>query len=100
MPQLNLLNPGDDPVGLRISWIDRTPDLVGAFDVEVHMRRQDGDWTCLIVQRWTGTMLDFAGTFTMDVTNAWFYGDRRDVVRVAVTTHRAAKRHAKEHDRV
>lgn len=97
MPQLNLLKPGDDPTGLRLQWVDRTPDLIGAFDSVIYMRRQDGDWTTVLVQRWTGVMLDFAATWTTDVTTAWFWSDRRAVVAAAVAVHRAAKRHAKEH---
>lgn len=100
MPQLNLLNPANDPIGLRIEWVDRTPELQGAFDVTIYFRRMEGDWTTLLVQRWTGTMLDFAATFTTDVTTAWLWGDRAEVLRAAVSCHRAARAHAKEHDKV
>lgn len=100
MPQLNLLKPGEYPTGLRITWEDRTPDLEGAFDTTIHLRRRDGDWTALIVQRWSGTMLDLADSWTQAVTNAWLWGDRRDVLRAAVAQHRQAKKHARVHDRV
>lgn len=97
MPQWNLLQPGDDPIGFRVEWVDRTPDLIDGFDVTVYMRRRDGDWTAVVSQRWSGLMLDFACTFTTDVTSAWLWGDRRDVVRAAASVERAARVHAREH---
>lgn len=100
MPQPDLFKPAHEPMSLRITWTDRTPLLDGSFDVTVELQRSDGEFYTLIAQRWTGVMLDFVTTFTTNVTEAWLYGDRPNVLRAAVLCHRAAKAHARAHERL
>lgn len=97
MPQHSLLNSADDPIGLRIEWVDRTPDLVDGFDLTISHRRRDGDWTTYLVQRWNGYMLDLAEDATRSIAHAWLFGDSRDVLRAAVAVHRQAKKHHATH---
>lgn len=97
MPQLNLLNPGDQPVAISIQWEDRTPDLDPAWVSTIRLRKRDGDWYTFTSARWVGVMVDFAQTYSHDIMNAWMYGEPADLLAAHQRVHRAAKAHMKAH---
>lgn len=97
MPQMNLLQPEDDPVGFRLDIIDHTPELLPAWATTIYLRRLDGDWTTFTSHRWTGIEVDYIDTFVREVTHAWMFGDKRDILRTATRVHRAARAHARAH---
>lgn len=98
MPQLNLLKPADDLMGCRVTWSypDYQPDA--PLMSEVQLRRRNGDWYTLISHVWQGIEADFMVTYVSDITIAWAFSDSRAVLGAAVSTHRAARAHRREHE--
>jgi len=72
-----------------------TPGAEGV-DVQVHVRPGD-EWKTLWVANFSGVETDFLATLSSEVTTAWAYGTRRDLVRACTDTKKAARIHRKEH---
>lgn len=86
------------PIGIRLTWVDRGPELIDGFDLVIERKVLDGEWTTLLAQRWVGYMVDLAQDAHRSIIHAWLFGDQRDVLRAAVTCHRQAKKHARAHE--
>lgn len=98
MPQHSLLKDHDEPTGLRIEVIDRTPELLPHWEVSWYMRRLDGDWTLYTTIGLVGIEVDFLDTIMRETTTAWAYGTRGDLLRAITRLHRAAKAHRRAHE--
>lgn len=100
MPQLNLLS--DRPIYRSVNIIteDQTPDLDGAWVVSVTVSSMDGETFTIYRQRWTGYMLDLYTTLHSEVASAFMFGDLADLQKVLKDVTKAARRHARAHDRV
>lgn len=98
MPQNNLFDSALDWSGVRMTYTDHLPDLSATFTTTIQVKRADGDWSTLMVQHWSGTMVDFLTTWSTEVMNAWLYGTPSDVPKAAVRVFRAARRHKEAHE--
>lgn len=100
MPQDSLL-PTDKPhVGLRITVNDHSPYLEAVMVVEVHTRVLDGDWTTAGSVSLSGHGRDFLASLVEDVTHAWWYEDRRAILREIQRNQREADLHNRRHSRI
>lgn len=98
MPQLNMLKPDDDLIGLRVEldFDEYVPN--GPCYSTIYIRRRAGEWTMYLRQRWIGLEVDFLTTYLTDVYTAWAFGTAEAVLAAHLTTVRAAKRHRKDHE--
>lgn len=99
MPQ-TALPFGDQPYeGVRVPVFWDRDALDGpAHVVMVQVLLPRGDWSTLWVATWRGVMMDFVGTLVNEVTMAYVWGEKGDVLRAAMGTHRAACAHRREHE--
>jgi len=97
MPQRNLFDATLDWSGVRIQYADHTPELDASFTTSIQVLRADGDWSTLIVQHWSGVMVDYLSTWSQAVMDAWLYGRPEDVPKAAVRIFRQARRHHEAH---
>lgn len=100
MPQLNLLN--DRPIysSVTIHTEDLNPHLDPAWRVSVRVSSLDGEDFTVYAGRWCGFMLDFYTTLHSEVAAAFMFGSLGDLIQVCRDAEKAARRHARAHDRV
>lgn len=101
MPQQHLLGQ-DVPTyrGVTITTRDLTPDLEGAWEIRVWVESMDGSLYTLWAERWNGYMLDFFTTLHSEVAAGFMFGTVGDIVKACKDTHKAARKHARTHDRL
>lgn len=98
MPQLDMFNdPTTRPfLGVRVSAA--LPPMPGdALLLSVEGLRPDRTWTAVWMGRMAGIETDFLATFASETVTAWAWGERRDLVKAAASTLRAARAHGREH---
>lgn len=100
MPQMSLLNDRPTYRSVSIDTEDQTPDLDGAWVISVKVTSLDGESFTIYRQRWTGYMLDFYATLHSEVASAFMFGTLGDLQQVLADVTKAARRHARTHDRV
>ena len=100
MPQNSLLS--EDPTyrSVTIHTEDQTPDLDGAWVITVSVESLDGEKFTVSRERWTGYMLDLYPTLYSEVASAFMFGNVGDLTTVVRDVTKAARRHARAHDRV
>ena len=98
MPQHSMF-PGDRRLdGIRLSIVDRTPDLLDRFDLVVQTRHDRGDWESLWAGAYDGVMSDLLPGDWSDLCGAFLFGEgASDILRSAVANHRVAGAHKRRH---
>lgn len=99
MPQHSMFP--DDPRldGLRLTIIDRSPELDPTFRFGVECRYVDQDWRTLRLDVWYGLMLDFATTWGSEMVASYLFGQGgEDLFKTGHSVTRAARHHHEAHN--
>ena len=98
MPQTNLFAPTMSRLTIEVS--DGHLDLVSGILVTVRIAQGDGDLCTYWAKRLHGYEVDYFDSLVQAIAHAYMYGERPgDVMRAAAKVHKAARRHAAQHER-